>query len=188
MTTLPVAQYYSQTDSATGMGWRMCFSSSCAMALKFLEPGALLGVNADDDYLKRVLNYGDTTDATAQVKALRSYGLDASFHTDGSRKTLEDELALGYPIAVGILHHGNVHCPTGGGHWMLVIGTDDTGVICFDPYGELDVVNGGYITVGSGGMGAHYSFKNWLPRWEADGAGTGWYVSFRRPLPLPQVA
>jgi hypothetical protein len=188
MATLPVKQYYSQTDSTTGMGWRMCFSSSCAMALKYLEPDALLGANADDDYLKRVLHYGDTTDATAQVSALRSYGLEAHFRTDGSRKTLEEEIALGYPVATGILHHGNVHTPSGGGHWMLVIGSDDSHVICQDPYGELDCINGGYVTIGSGGKNVHYSWQNWLPRWEVDGPGTGWYVSFRRPLPSAAIA
>jgi hypothetical protein len=63
MTTLAVPQYYSQVDSATGMGYRMCFSSSCAMGLKFLLPDALKGPNADDDYLHRVLMYGDTTES-----------------------------------------------------------------------------------------------------------------------------
>ncbi|WP_094560295.1 hypothetical protein [Synechococcus sp. 8F6] len=48
-TVLPVRQYYVQTDSAVpGQAHRMCFSSTCAMAIKYLRPGALLGINADD--------------------------------------------------------------------------------------------------------------------------------------------
>ena len=35
---LPVP-YFSQRDSATGQGDRMCFSSTCAMAAEFLKPG-----------------------------------------------------------------------------------------------------------------------------------------------------
>jgi hypothetical protein len=54
MVLLPVKQYYPQTDSATGHGDRMCFSSTCAMAIKYLLPGALRGSNADDDYLRTV--------------------------------------------------------------------------------------------------------------------------------------
>ena len=49
---LPARQYYVQTDSALpGQAYRMCFSSTCAMAVKYLRPGALVGVNADDAYL-----------------------------------------------------------------------------------------------------------------------------------------
>ena len=47
---LPVKQYYLQTDSETKHSWRMCFSSTCAMAVKYLKPQALLGSNADDIY------------------------------------------------------------------------------------------------------------------------------------------
>lgn len=179
MTTLAVAQYYSQVDSATGMGWRMCFSSTCAMAVKFLKPEALQGSNADDDYLKRVLMYGDTTDAGAQVRACRSYGVEAHFGTNGTRGLIEAEIRQGYPVATGILHHGNVHAPRGGGHWMLCIGVEQTVGVFHDPYGELDVVNGGYSQVGSGGKVVAYTWHNWLPRWEADGSGTGWHVTFR---------
>jgi hypothetical protein len=180
MTTLAVAQYYSQVDSATGMGYRMCFSSSCAMGLKFLLPGSLRGSNADDDYLRRVLMYGDTTDAGAQVQALRYFGVDAHFHTDGNRHLLEQEIKEGYPVATGILHHGNVHAPSGGGHWMLCIGVEQNVAVFHDPYGEMDAVNGGYAQVGAGGKGASYTWQNWLPRWEANGADTGWCVTFRR--------
>ena len=36
------------------------------------------------------------------------------------------------------------HAPSGGGHYILAIGYTDTHLIAHDPYGELDVVNGGY--------------------------------------------
>jgi hypothetical protein len=185
MVLLPVKQYYPQTDSATGHGDRMCFSSTCAMAIKYLLPDALRGSNADDDYLRTVLKYGDTTSSTSQVKACQQYGVFASFYTKGTRQALINELKQGYPVATGILHKGHVSKPVGGGHWMLLIGDTGEHGVFHDPYGEMDNVNGGYVTIGSGGKDVSYSWKNWLPRWEVEGRGTGWFMTFR-PTTTPQ--
>ena len=179
MTILKVAQYYPQTDSATGHGDRMCFSSTCAMAIKYLRPDALKGSNADDDYLRTVLKYGDTTQSTSQIKACQQYGVLASFYQKGTKQSLLNELKAGYPVAVGILHKGHVSNPVGGGHWMLLIGDDGEHGIFHDPYGEMDNVNGGYVTVGRGGKSVKYSWRNWLKRWEVEGSGTGWFMTFR---------
>lgn len=183
---LPVKQYYLQTDSRTGNGQRMCFSSTCAMGLKYLFPAALSGSNADDDYLMRVLKYGDTTQYTAQIQALQSYGVISRFGMNGTQKLIQGEINKGYPVAVGFLHHGPPSAPRGGGHWVLAVGYNDDCIIVHDPYGELDNVNGGYAKIGSGGQQVAYSWKNWLPRWEVDGLGTGWYLTFRPALELPQ--
>ncbi len=179
MVLLQVKQYYPQTDSATGHGDRMCFSSTCAMAIKYLRPDALKGSNADDDYLRTVLKYGDTTQSTSQIKACQQYGVFASFYQKGTRQTLLNELKAGYPVAVGILHKGHVSKPVGGGHWMLLIGDDGEHGIFHDPYGEMDNVNGGYVKVGSGGKEVKYTWRNWLKRWEVEGPGTGWFMTFR---------
>ena len=48
------------------------------MAIKYLRPEALLGSNADDDYLRTVLKYGDTTEYTAHIKACKDYGITAT--------------------------------------------------------------------------------------------------------------
>jgi hypothetical protein len=73
-----------------------------------------------------------------------------------------------------------------------VIGLTDTHVVVHDPYGELDNVNGGYPQRGKGGKAARYSLKNWLPRWEVEGKGTGWFMDMRRvevaAKPVPQKA
>ena len=176
---IDVKQYYPQTDSATGHGDRMCFSSTCAMAIKYLRPDALKGSNADDDYLKTVLKYGDTTQYTSHLKACEHYGVRATFSQKGTKTDLLNELTSGYPVATGILHKGHVSNPKGGGHWMLLIGADATHGTFHDPYGEMDNVNGGYVTIGRGGKGVRYSWKNWLPRWEVEGSGSGWYMTFR---------
>jgi len=179
MVMLPVRQYYPQTDSATSHGDRMCFSSTCAMAIKYLLPDALSGVNADDTYLKKVLKYGDTTTSIAQVKACNDYGVKAGFATNGTKDKLLAELSAGYPVATGILHKGPVSAPRGGGHWMLLVGADAEYGIFHDPYGEMDNINGGYVRIGSGGEAVKYSWRNWLRRWEVEAPGTGWYMTFR---------
>jgi hypothetical protein len=70
---------------------------------------------------------------------------------------------------------------------MLLIGDDGEHGIFHDPYGEMDNVNGGYVNVGSGGKSVKYTWRNWLKRWEVEGPGTGWFMTFRpvqqtRPL------
>jgi hypothetical protein len=158
------------------------------MAIKYLRPDALKGSNADDDYLRTVLKYGDTTSSTSQIKACQQYGVFASFYQKGTRQSLLNELKAGYPVAVGILHKGHVSNPVGGGHWMLLIGDDGEHGIFHDPYGEMDNVNGGYVKVGSGGKEVKYSWTNWLKRWEVEGKGTGWYMTFRPIQQTPPKA
>jgi hypothetical protein len=179
MTMLKVSQYYPQLDSATAHGDRMCFSSTCAMAIKFLKPDALLGSNADDVYLRTVLKYGDTTNPSAQIRACKDYGVTATYRQTGRKDDLINEIQLGFPVATGFLHHGYYTAPYGGGHWALLIGYTDSYGIFHDPYGELDNVNGGYPTPGKGGKQIAYSWQRWLPRWAVKGPGDGWYMTFR---------
>ena len=124
--------------------------------------------------------YGDSTDSNSQLQALRSLGLKAEFRTDGKPETLKAEIDAGRPVAVGWLHHGHVTAPSGGGHWTVVIGYDDTGFWMNDPYGSCDLVGGGYPGGGNPndqlGKKEHYSTKNWVPRWMPAGS-PGWYLT-----------
>lgn len=173
----PVEQYYLQTDSSTRHSMRMCRSSTCAMAVKYLNPEALKGSNADDTYLKTVLKYGDTIYPAPHEKACHEYGVKARNYTNGTFKDLMAALQKG-PVGVGFLHHGHVSAPRGGGHWVLLIGSTETHGIFHDPYGELDNVNGGYTKVGSGGKSVRYSWKNFRPRWASPSIGPGFYTTF----------
>lgn len=180
--TILNAPYYSQRDSATGHAMRMCFSSCCAMLLNFLKPGILKGSNGDDQYLQQVFAYGDTTNSAAQIQALRHFGLTADFRTNLTWADIDAQLAKGKPVPIGILHHGPVSAPTGGGHWILIVGkkpgntatVNDDVYIVNDPYGELDLVNGGYPGPTNGNH-LSYSRKNLDPRWRVNGTG-GWGV------------
>lgn len=169
--------YFSQRDSAVaGQAARMCFSSSCAMLVAFLKPGVLSGANADDTYLRQVQRYGDTTSAAAQLQALKHYGIKARFSQKTSFEDLIRQIERGVPVPCGFLHHGTPGAPTGGGHWLIVTGytADRKAVIVNDPWGEADLPSGRYIN--TNGKGLNYSRKNWGPRFEVEGPGSGWAI------------
>ncbi len=167
--------YFGQYDSATAHSGRMCFTSSMAMALDYIDPAAIEG--DDDWYLNVVFRYGDTVSSDAQIKAARSLGFDATFHTNGSEKKLVALLDAGVPVPIGILHHGPVSKPTGGGHYVCLIGYDNDNFMVHDPAGELDLINGGYPKAGGTyGKNQRYSRKNLMRRWLIANDHDGWYV------------
>jgi len=161
--------YFSQRDNKSGQGYRECFSSSMAMICAHYGL-----VKSDDEYNALRAKHGDTTEAAAQVKTVQSLGLKARFVQNCSVAQLEAEIRAGRPVAVGWLHHGSAAAPSGGGHWTVAIGFNPTQIVHNDPYGECDLVNGGYLNAKGAGIG--YSRKNWLRRWEVEGPGTGWAV------------
>ena len=170
---LPVPSF-AQLDSTTDQGRRMCFSSSCAMLLAFLKPGVLTGSNGDDQYLARVRQFGDTTDPTAQIQALASYGIKARFSNQASFQALEQQIAAGIPVPCGYLHRGPVSSSAGGGHWLIVVGINATHLIVHDPLGEADLLSG--TTLGGTARFCRYSRLNFGRRWMVEGDGSGWVV------------
>lgn len=127
----------------------------------------------DDEYNKIRARYGDTTDPNAQVQALKSLGLKPSYIQNGTVATLENEIKEGRPVGTGWLHKGPVSNPSGGGHWTVVVGFNDTSWIHNDPNGVADLVNGGYTNNWNGEM-VSYSRKNWQPRWLVYSQADGW--------------
>jgi len=158
------APYFCQLQMDDGAGWRDCFSATCAMIAAW--KGAVADENAYNHIRQR---HGDSTVANAQIAALAELKLSAVYATNGTKARLTGLLDEGIPVGTGILHHGQASSPSGGGHWMLIVGYDEQGVIALDPYGELNVANGTWAHEGSGGDHVHYSWKNWLPRWEVAG-------------------
>lgn len=166
--------YYNQNDSATSHGHRMCFSSSMAMALDYIDPDKIEG--DDDWYLNVVFKYGDTVSAEAQTAAAHSLGFEAEMHYDGTQAKLEELLDTGVPCPIGILHHGSVDSPQGGGHWICLTGHTDTHFYVNDPAGDLDLLNGGYHNWDSGEQ-LLYSKKNLMKRWLVANDHDGWYMN-----------
>lgn len=164
--------YHAQTDSVTNQGLRMCQSSSIAMRIEQIDPGLIKG---DDDYLKLVNRYGDTVSQSAHQKALEHLGLKAAFRQNGTEKMLCDLLDAGIAVPIGVLHRGNVSSPTGGGHWVTLVGYDTTHFWVNDPMGEMDLVNGGYVKTKLGsGHNVRYTRRNLMRRWLIANQSDGW--------------
>lgn len=162
--------YFSQRDNYRDAS-RTCFSSSCAMLCKFLKPNS---IQSDDDYIREVFKRGDTTDAAVQVQTLKHFGINAAFKTNGTLGTLDSLLAQGIPVPVGILHHGPASNPSGGGHWIIVIGKEGNKYIVNDPWGEIDHASGTYIS--QNGARLKYSENLIKARWTVEGPGSGWFI------------
>ena len=169
--------YDCQLDNPGGDGWRECFSSSCAMAAMYWGV-----IKHQNEYHAIRPKFGDSTDASAQIRTLQSLGLEARFVQVGSVEKLKAQIDRGRPAPVGYLHHGTPQNPSGGGHYCLAIGYDETGFIMNDPYGSCDLLNGGFShTGGTHGKGVHYSYKNWAPRWSVANDSDGWGIDICLP-------
>jgi hypothetical protein len=143
------------------------------MAAMYLKPGL---IKNDDEYVRKVFAIGDSTDSSVQVRVLKNLGLNAKFQQTGILEQLKTRLLKGIPCPIGILHHGDSEHPSGGGHWICVIGFDDTKQTFYvnDPWGEIDHLSGHYIE--TNGAGLAYSYNLIRKRWTVEGAGTGWWI------------
>lgn len=176
--------YCFQGDSSNWkQAWRMCFSASCAMLAESINPGCLRynplrrGRQLDDFYRETLesLHVGDTTEPAAQLATLRHFcpGWDFEYRQDCNFDTIRKQLELRIPVPIGILHHGPLSAPTGGGHWICPIGweggkTPDR-LIIHDPAGELDVKGGGYMDSSpTAGKEVRYSADGLGRRWMCD--------------------
>ena len=166
--------YFQQRDSAQrSQRDRSCFSSSCAMLLEAIKPGTLKGPNGDDQYLAVVQRFGDSSDASAQLRALAHYGVTARLVQDADFQLIEQQIARGIPVPCGYIHRGPVDRPTGSGHWLIVIGHTPTQVVVNDPWGEPDLIHG--TTLNANGMGLRFSRLNFGKRWMVEPIGGGAY-------------
>jgi lysozyme len=170
--------YFLQRDNGPE-GWRQCQTSSIAMCLKYID---VPGIEDDTDYLKIVNKYGDTTKRDPHHLALKELNAYARFTASADEHTVKSEIDKGLPVVAGILHHGTVSKPAGGGHFIVITGYDRTHWLAQDPYGELDLVNGGWAKLSAeAGKNVRYSFKNLNPRLFYEGSANGWcWLNFRR--------
>ena len=163
--------YFPQGDNGPE-GWRQCQTSSIAMALAYLK---VAGIRDDLDYLRVVNSYGDTTASGTHMKALAHLRAPGRFVQTATVAQVVREIDAGRPVALGVLHHGPASAPRGGGHWILAIGYTADDWIVHDPYGELDVRDGGWTrTGGTAGRSQRYSRRNLNPRVWVEGSASGW--------------
>ena len=166
--------FFDQKDNGPN-GWRQCQTSSLAMCLNYI---GIKQIEDDTDYLRVVKSHGDTTLQLTHIKAMYDFGVTTcKFSTVLKKEDLISQIDKDFPVAIGILHHGHVSYPTGGGHYIVLRGYDDKYAYVHDPYGELDLVNGGWCSSApQAGRDQKYSWKNLIPRWDL-GGGWGWMFS-----------
>jgi len=163
--------YFWQVDNGV-TGWRECQTSAIATVLKYLD---VKGINDDKDYLKVVNKYGDTTTRSAHFSALAELNVSAQFTKHLCAEDVKEQIDKGLPVVGGILHHGPVDQPLGGGHFIVLSGYSDSYWLVQDPFGELDLINGMWASTAKGaGKNQHYSFKNMNPRFFVGGKCNGW--------------
>ena len=113
----------------------ICFSSSCANGQVLVE----LDIN---DYHRRRPKLR-RHDVSAKSEK-ESWNVSKHCSLLGSNEKLKAQIDRSPSCSnLGFLHHGSVSAPTGGGHYILAIGLHRHSSNR-PPYGELDVVNGGY--------------------------------------------
>ena len=174
--------YFSQLDNASGQGGRECFSSAAAMVAAFYRR-----VETDDEYNQIRAKFGDTTSVQAQIEALESLGLNVQFRDDGDADLIELEVENGRPVMTGWYHHGDlslghsISCGgMGCGHWSVISGyygknSADPGWVLQDPRGEPDLIKGGHKNPHRG-RDVKVLQREFKPRWEVEGPGTGWVI------------
>lgn len=170
--------YFYQQDNGY-QGWRQCQTASLAMCLRYLD---VPGINDDTDYLKIVNKYGDTTLREPHHRALAELNVYAKFTLSADIQDVKDEIDKGKPVAAGILHHGTVAAPSGGGHFVVITGYGKDYWLVQDPFGKLDLVNGTWLDKGAvAGKNVKYEFKNFNPRFFVGGGANGWcWLNFKK--------
>jgi hypothetical protein len=143
------------------------------MLLQYLKPNTLHGPNGDDQYLKRVQHYGDTTEIAAQIRALSSFGVRATMTKTATVQTLRNQIDAGIPVPCGYIHRGPLQRPSGGGHWLIVVGYTTKQLIVHDPYGAMNLNTGERAS--SIARFAKYDLNDFVLRWSVEPIGPGAY-------------
>lgn len=161
--------YIDQLESASGAGWRECYSAVAAM-LASTYKDQQIGLN---EYNRIRARFGDSTSSAAQLKALRELGLNATVSDTGSIEQVREMLRSGKPVGLGINHNNR------SGHWIMAHGLTPNGdFIVDDPYGKLNQRrNTGWAATNSAsrkpGNNAVYSADFLRSIFEDRGPGTG---------------
>ena len=169
-------EYFYQRDSKTGHGERSCQASAIAMVLNYLDPNLIID---DDDYLTDVLCYGDCVSQLSHKGALDAMSIKHQFRMNGREQDLIDLLDKGYPVPIGILHKGLIDAPSGGGHWITLIGYNETEFIAHDPFGCMSLYEGVYLRDWpEDGKNVMYSRELLMKRWLIADDSDGWLWDF----------
>jgi Peptidase_C39 like family len=170
--------YFSQVDndpSVFGPGWRQCNTTSNAMLADYLLKGDLTQQarvqgypEPESVYMRLVSRYGDTTDHSAQTKALVDLGIESYFTYTLSPEDVLRALRANIPVVCGFAYKGS-------GHICVIVGHDpdrQTWLI-HDPYGTRHGSSDSY-DIGVGGNYDPYSYDTMQLIFWDQGSEAGW--------------
>lgn len=156
--------YDSQLDNNQdyfGAGHRQCNFTSHWMLVRFLKPELL-----ESDFEKSWANFGDTTDHEAGTQCLATFGIKSEWRYDLSKRRIMDQLALGFPVPLGVAYKKS-------GHIVLATGYNEQGLLIHDPYGVRHGINDSY-DVGANGAYDQYTWKTLDQILLDGGPSAGW--------------
>jgi hypothetical protein len=154
-------QRANNSDKYGRPGDTQCYSTTMAMWASQLTGKSL----SSEEYNKVRSQYGISTEAYPQKKALADFGIDSVLQTGQSWEDLRKEVRAGYPVPVGFKYKGS-------GHWGMVVGYKNNGFVVHDPFGQLNMGGAWKKTNSAGdktnGPGKYYFmdknlFQNQLP-------------------------
>lgn len=179
---LPV-KYFNQVDNEGqyhGSGSRQCNLTANAMAAEYLletrglktltQRAKELDLQEPESFYGSILNnYGDTTDHTANGKALRELGLESYFSTSLSIESLILSLKANIPCPVGLHYKSSGHIAT-----IVGVNLKEEFFWVHDPFGIRAGIADFYQQVGGqSGKYDKYSFGIMKTLWESMNDGWG---------------
>lgn len=151
---------------------------SLAMCLKYLDVPTINSIN---EYLNIVIKHGKTASRPIHLLAMRELGFSAYFSLSEDSYSIKDEIKKGLPVVASVVSKGHMSDPIGGTHFVVITGYDNDSWLVQDPFGKLDLVNGGFKDIGKeSGKNVRYPFETFNKRFFVGGGATGWcWKSFR---------
>lgn len=141
---LPV-KHRVQNDNSGGEGYRECFLTCSTMLADYLLDGELTKeavrrglAEPEDVYAIALSKFGDTTDWTAQVKALSSIGITAYATQTASLNDVAHSLYCGVPVILGTAYKMS-------GHIVLAVGRNPQGFTILCPNGIRNAATNSWI-------------------------------------------
>ena len=135
-----------QLNNTGDEGYKECFDTSVTMCVDYLTKGRLTKEakykgfrEPEDAWFTYRSKYGDTTDSTAQVRALNDIGIDAYFSTTASINDLMKSIYRGIPCVIGTKYKSS-------GHMVVVNGRHREGLRILCPNGIRDGSSNNWVT------------------------------------------
>ena len=168
-------EYYNEDEIK---GWRRSQAFCMTMVLKYLDAKGINGVN---DYINLLNKRGSNGSRDAHLQSIRTLGYTATFGQSTDPEDIKDDIKRGLPVIASIISKKHISNPAGGAHYVVITGYGKDYWLVQDPFGELDLINGGWRDRGAdAGKNIKYNFEHFNRRLFLAGGATGWcWMNFR---------